>query len=309
MAYFLGVDSSNYTTSVALYDSCLSKIYMEKQLLPVKKSELGLRQSDAVFAHVKQLHTLIERLFSRFSGQVKIDSVCVSTRPRSVEGSYMPAFLVGDMVASSIAAVLGVEKHECSHQDGHIVAALYSADALNLLSEDFYAFHLSGGTTECLSVKSAPPLFNISLLAQTLDLNAGQLVDRVGLMLGLKFPCGGEITRLALLCEEEIKLKPSFKGIDIHMSGVQNQCEKLKKNGAEDSYIARFVIEYIKATVDQMTEIVLKAYGDKPLVYAGGVMSNAIIREHIEKKYGGIFALPEFSTDNAAGVAIIASCY
>jgi N6-L-threonylcarbamoyladenine synthase len=303
MAYYLGIDTSNYTSSVSVYNSDTNEIIMQKRLLPVAANAVGLRQSDAVFAHVKQLHLLIETLFQKHKYEIK--AVGVSTRPRSVEGSYMPAFLVGDLVASSIASVLGVPKYECSHQEGHIVAALYSANALHLLKQRFFAFHVSGGTTECLLVEPNDTLFDVTLIAKTLDLNAGQLVDRVGVMLGLQFPCGKELTQLALQCEKQIQIKPTLKGHDIHLSGVQNQCETMFQKGVAKQEIARYVIEYIKVAIEAMTNGVQSEYGQLPLVYAGGVMSNEIIKEYMQKNYNGLFANPEFSADNAAGVSII----
>lgn len=303
MAFYLGIDTSNYTTSVSIFNSETNEIVMQKRLLPVASNAVGLRQSDAVFAHVKQLHLLIDELFQ--TGNYKIQAVGVSTRPRSVEGSYMPAFLVGELVASSIASVLGIKKYECSHQEGHIVAALYSANALDMLKEKFFAFHVSGGTTECLLVEPKDSLFDITLIAKTLDLNAGQLVDRIGVMLGLQFPCGKALTELALQCNKKFKIKPTLKGHDIHLSGVQNQCETMHQKGVSQEEIARYVIEYIKASLEAMTKSVKEEYGTLPLLYAGGVMSNSIIKEYMQKEYSGLFASPEFSADNAAGVSII----
>ncbi|WMJ23030.1 peptidase M22 [Paludicola sp. MB14-C6] len=303
MAYYLGIDTSNYTSSVSLFHSNTNQIVMQKRLLPVASNAVGLRQSDAVFAHVKQLHHLIEELFREQKYPIK--AVGVSTRPRSVEGSYMPAFLVGDLVASSIASVLGVKKYECSHQEGHIVAALYSASAIDLLNNKFLAFHVSGGTTECLLVEPKNNLFDVTLIAKTLDLNAGQLIDRVGVMLGLQFPCGKALTELALQCNKKFKIKPTLKGHDIHLSGVQNQCETMYQKGVSKEEIARYVIEYIKSSLEAMTKGVQEQYGQLPLLYAGGVMSNTIIKEYMSNNYNGLFASPEFSADNAAGVSII----
>lgn len=73
----------------------------QKQLLPVREGELGLRQSDAVFAHVKQLGALVEALFE--AGPPPLAGVGASVRPRDAEGSYMPCFLVGEAVAQSVA--------------------------------------------------------------------------------------------------------------------------------------------------------------------------------------------------------------
>lgn len=304
MAYYLGIDTSNYTSSVSVYDSGNNIIKMRKKLLPVAENAVGLRQSDAVFAHVKQLGELIADLF--LEEKAAIEAVCVSTRPRSVEGSYMPAFLVGDLVAASVASVLHIPKYECSHQEGHIIAALYSADAFHLLKEPFYAFHVSGGTTECLEVVPDKDWFQVSLLAKTLDLNAGQLIDRVGVMMGIPFPCGKGLTELALKCDEKFRIKPTMKGLDIHLSGVQNQCETMMEQEKSEEYIARYAIEYVKSALDKMTESIFDNYGKRPVLYAGGVMSNEIIREYMQEKYQGLFAQPEFSADNAAGVSIIA---
>lgn len=305
MSYYLGIDTSNYTTSASIYDARSHEIIMQKKLLPVEKNAVGLRQSEAVFSHIKQLPDIMKELFK--DKQYPLKAICVSKRPRNVEGSYMPAFLVGDTVASCLASVLNIPKYECSHQEGHIVAALYSANSLNLMKEKFYAFHVSGGTTECLLVSPNETLFDISLIAKTLDLNAGQLIDRVGVMLSLDFPCGKALTELALQSADKFKIKPTMKGLDIHLSGVQNQCEDMFHKGMSKQYIARYTIEYVKSAIDNMTNSIIKEYGKKPFVYAGGVMSNVIIKEHMEQKYHGLFAKPEFSTDNASGVAILGS--
>ena len=108
MPYYLGIDTSNYTTSVSLYNSDTNEIRQSKQLLPVKDGALGLRQSDAVFHHVKQLGDLVAQVMDQ---PYPIRGVGVSVRPRDQEGSYMPCFLVGDVVASSVSSVLGVPKY------------------------------------------------------------------------------------------------------------------------------------------------------------------------------------------------------
>ena len=145
---FLGIDTSNYTTSAALYNPEKGEIIQRKKLLPVKEGELGLRQSDAVFAHVKQLGEIVETLID--GNRYEIEAIGVSTRPRDIEGSYMPCFLVGDMVTKTLSSVLKTPRYEFSHQQGHIAAALFSAGRLDLMNEKFIAFHLSGGTTEAL---------------------------------------------------------------------------------------------------------------------------------------------------------------
>lgn len=305
MAYYLGLDTSNYTSSVALYNSQARQVIQQKKLLPVKQGALGLRQSDAVFAHVKQLGALVRELMAQ--GSVRLDGVGVSVRPRDQEGSYMPCFLVGELVAESIASVCGIQISRFSHQAGHIAAALFSAGQLGLLGQRFAAFHLSGGTTECLLVQPDPQwIFSVELAAQSLDLKAGQAVDRVGGMLGLPFPAGRQLEALALQSERRFRVRPAMKGRDCSLSGIQNQCERMQKAGEPACDIALFCIESILAVVDRMTEQIRESEGNLPVIYSGGVMSNRIIRERIAGKYGGFFAEPQFSSDNAAGISILA---
>lgn len=305
MAWFLGLDTSNYTTSAALYSGTDHPVLQSKLLLPVKDGALGLRQSDAVFSHVKQLGDRISEVMAQIGEP--LSGVGVSVRPRDAEGSYMPCFLVGELAAQTVSAACRIPVARVSHQSGHIMAALYSSGQLPLAGQEFAAFHLSGGTTECLFVRpDAKRVFSVELVARSLDLKAGQAVDRVGLLLGLPFPAGCFLEELALQSQRRFHVKPSFKGMDCSLSGVENRCEKMLADGEPPCDIARFCIESILAVVDHMTAQVKAAFGPVPVVYSGGVMSNTIIRERITAKYGGFFAEPAYSSDNAAGVAILA---
>ena len=301
---FLGIDTSNYTTSAAVYDEVNNKIIQRKKLLPVKEGELGLRQSDAVFAHVKQLGNITEDLFSE--NKFSIDAIGVSTRPRDIEGSYMPCFLVGDMVTKTLSSVLNVKRYEFSHQQGHIAAALFSSGRLDLIEKNFIAFHLSGGTTEALLVSPDDErIIRCEKVSGSADLKAGQAVDRVGGMLGLPFPAGKHLEELALLSTAKYKIKPTMKGLECCLSGIENKCRKMLDSGEKHEDIALFCLKSIEAALCGMTDALISEYGNLPLIYAGGVMSNKIIRKTIEEKYGGIFAMPEFSSDNAAGIAVL----
>ena len=306
MSLFLGIDTSNYTTSVALYDSATGEIAQKKQLLPVREGQLGLRQSDAVFHHTAQLHTLFGELLEGVNPR-EIATIGVSTRPRPVDGSYMPCFTVGENTAKILSAVLRVPLFVFSHQEGHIAAALYSAKRDDLFDKEFLAFHVSGGTTEAVRAKGTGRGFDLKLVAKTLDLNAGQAVDRVGLMLGLRFPCGMELEKLAMQNTEPVKAHPKLKGCDCCLSGVENLCRKLLGEGRSKPNIAAFCLEYIRKALSMMTDALLEKYGRLPLVYAGGVMSNTIIKNSFTEKYNAVFAEPKFSSDNAAGIAYL--CY
>lgn len=302
----LGIDTSNYTTSTALYNTETNQIIQSKQLLPVKKGELGLRQSDAVFHHTKQLPIMIKKLFE--GNNVYLDAIGVSVRPRNIDGSYMPCFLCGEGLAESIAAVNNIPVYKTSHQIGHILAALYSSDKLELVNEPFIAFHISGGTTDCLLVEpDNESIIKITEAGTSLDLKAGQAVDRVGLMLGLNFPCGAQLEKFAENSDKKYKIKPTLKDGSCCLSGVENKCSKMLDDGEKSEDIAMFCLQYIYSSICGMTEYALDKFGNLPVLFAGGVMSNKIIRKQLESKFNSYFAEPAFSCDNAAGTAVYAA--
>jgi N6-L-threonylcarbamoyladenine synthase len=299
---YLGFDTSNYTTSVAVYDG--KSIYQKKKLLTVKSGERGLRQSDAVFQHTVNLPNLIDELDCTID---KINAVGVSSRPRNIEGSYMPCFLVGKSNAVAVSKFSGVKLYETSHQVGHILAALYSVNRLDLVNERFIAFHVSGGTTEALLVEPhCDELIRANIIAQSTDLKAGQAIDRTGVLLGLDFPCGKALDELSQKSKKEFKIKPSLQGLNCSLSGVENKAKAMIEFNEPCEDVAKFVLSYICTTIDKMTEGLINKYGDLPIVYAGGVMSNTLIKNEITKKYNAYFAEPEFSCDNASGIAIYA---
>ncbi len=306
MALCLGIDTSNYTTSAALFDTETGKAVHSKRLLPVKNGELGLRQSDAVFYHTKQLPGIIAALFEKSYGQ--ISCIGVSAKPRNLEGSYMPCFLCGEGLADSLGAVMRLAVHKTSHQTGHILAALLSADRLDLVKSRFIAFHVSGGTTDCLLCEPDPDdIIKIIKVGSSLDLKAGQAVDRTGLMLGLSFPCGKELEELALKSSMNYRIKPVIKDGSCCLSGLENKCRKMLEDGESRENVANYCLSYIYESVKAMTAYSLEKHGSIPVVYAGGVMSDKIIRERLEKDFDSYFAEPDLSCDNAAGTAVFAA--
>ena len=300
----IGIDTSNYTTSAALFSGGEVKVN-SKKLLPVRPGEVGLRQSDAVFHHVQQLPGVLAPVLEQAGKPVAIG---VSDRPRAVEGSYMPCFTVGKTAAAILAQTHGVPLHQFSHQQGHIAAAAYSAGKLDLLKEKFLVFHVSGGTTEALfttpGVDGAP---QAELVAASLDLKAGQAVDRVGVMLGLPFPAGPHLEQLAVQWHGKIKVRPVMKGSSCSLSGVENRCRAMMEAGHPREEIARYCLEFIRVSLAAMCTALLEEYGSLPVVFAGGVMSNGILRESLSAQFGAYFAQPAFSADNAAGTAVLAA--
>lgn len=302
----LGIDTSNYTTSAALYDTETDDLIQSRRLLTVKEGELGLRQSDAVFQHTLNLPDMIDEVTKNLSR--KIDCVAVSVSPRDEKGSYMPCFMAGKGAARMIADVTGAEIKYFSHQAGHIAAALYSADALELLRREFIAFHVSGGTTEAVKVTPCKEkVFSAEMIASSLDLKAGQAIDRTGNLLGLPFPSGTMLDKLSLESDRSYKIKPFMRDGNCSLSGLQNKCEKMKRDGESDADIAKFCIDYISQVLYEMTKNLTEKYPGLPLVYSGGVMSNTLIRKRFSEEFGAVFAAPGFSSDNAAGLSVLAS--
>lgn len=304
MPEFLGIDTSNYTTSIAVFDSLEKTVRQSKKLLPVKKGQAGLRQSDALFHHVNQLTEVSKDILESIAD---LKAIGVSAFPRNISGSYMPCFLAGKTAAELMAAISGVRIYYTSHQAGHIAAALYSCDRLDMLSEPFIAFHVSGGTTDCLYCSpDDTEIVNADLFSASLDLKAGQAVDRVGLMLGLDFPCGKELEKLAEKSSAEFKIKPSMKGNNCSLSGIENKCGKMLGENVPHEDIAKFCLAFIGETLKEMAAAAVNALGHIPMIFAGGVMSNKFIKSMILSEHEAYFAKPEFSCDNAAGVSLIA---
>ena len=321
---YIGIDTSNYTTSLALCDGEGRVLANLKAPLPVKEGERGLRQSDAVFAHVKNLPPLSEELTALMrslgvgqlgtsvptepTGRARVCGIGYSATPRREEGSYMPCFLAGQVAASSMNVTADVPLCAFSHQEGHVMAALYSAGVADALyAREFVAFHVSGGTTDVLYVRPDGERFVIERLGTSLDLHAGQAVDRVGVAMGLRFPCGRELETLANGCESKIpKPRICVKGLDCHLSGLENLALALYEKTGDRSLVAAYTLDFIGETLCALTEEVRARYPDIPVVYAGGVMSNRRIQAMLGDRFANAhFSDPAFSADNAAGVALL----
>lgn len=298
----LGLDTSNYTTSVAVFDGRTGQ--NEGRLLEVRPGELGLRQSDALFQHVKRLPELFARLDEAGLLQ-NIDAVGASTRPRAVEGSYMPCFLAGASQGQSLAHTLGVPFFAHSHQQGHLAAAAWSAGRLDLLDAPFLAWHLSGGTTELLKVEPEGTSVKADIVGGTSDISAGQLIDRTGVLLGLQFPAGKALDALYHQGESGRPYRVRLNDLTFSLSGMENKVKGLLEAGEAPANIARF-------TLDTVTDVVLRATREAqarwpglPVLCSGGVASNTRLREALAGECGALFAQPRFSTDNAMGTAIL----
>ncbi len=302
----LAIDTSNYTTSVAVIGENGEVLANIKKLLTVKEGERGLRQSDAVFAHTVNIPVLMRQAEPYLSNK-KIVAVGVSEKPRNKEGSYMPCFLVGVAVAESLSASLSVPLYGFSHQCGHIMAAVHSSGRSDVLEKPFAAFHISGGTTELVKVTDKGNAFEAELLGGTADINAGQIIDRVGVHMGLSFPSGREMEALALVNDKKIpRRKLSISGLSVNLSGLENLAIKLFDETKDKSLTAAFVLDYIGRAIVALSEEYEARYGKTSFVYAGGVMSNSIIKKMLSERFTAYFAEPALSSDNAVGVGVLA---
>lgn len=298
----VGFDTSNYTTSVAYYDGKEGINY--SQLLPVQMGQLGLRQSDAVFHHTNSLPQLTGRLFSDIP-VTDITAVGVSTRPRAVEGSYMPCFLVGYSHAKMLAQALRVPLIECSHQQGHVAASVWSAGKIELLDQPHLAWHLSGGTTELLLVSPSRGNVICKRIGGTTDISAGQLIDRTGQLLQLPFPSGKHLDSLSSKANYQDYFRVKCNDLEFSLSGVQNKVQQYFTSNNDPAETAAYALRCICYAVKQTTENAMKLYPGLPIVFSGGVASNAMLRSSLDD-FNPIFAQPQYSTDNALGVAVLA---
>ena len=300
----LGLDTSNYTTSAAVYDGEEGR--NQGRLLEVRPGELGLRQSDALFQHVKHLPEVVEALLGE-EGLGTVQAVGASTRPRAVEGSYMPCFLAGASQGQVLSQVLGVPFYAFSHQQGHLAAAAWSAGRLDLLDRPFLAWHLSGGTTELLRVEPEEDgvAVRAEILGGTSDISAGQLIDRTGVLLGLPFPAGKGVEKLSRQAQKREYYKVKVNGLTFSLSGMENKVRQMVQRGEEPAEIAWFAQETVCRVVQACTKSAMEEYPGLPVLCSGGVASNGRLKELLRQNCGALFAQPQFSTDNAMGTAVL----
>jgi len=307
---YLGIDTSNYATSAAVYDSEKGAVEGSVKInLKVKNGELGLRQNDAVFLHVQNFPEAMKQLALQ-TDVTGLDAVGVSSIPRDTEDAYMPCFVAGRAIAVSCAAACGIPVYEFSHQAGHLMSALFGVNMHKEVKKELLAFHVSGGTTDALFCELQGPELKVTQLATSLDAFAGQIVDRVGAMIGLPFPAGEALSELAEHSNTYDLANPVLKGCNCCLSGLENQCKTVFRKTHDREYIARYCLNSIGAVILSMTRILKVKFLDvQDILYSGGVMSSTVIRKFILGNVNGArFPKPAWlSADNAIGPAILAA--
>lgn len=309
MAVVLGIDTSNYTTSLSVVRNniILSDI---RQLLTVESGKRGLRQSEAVFKHMQNLPCLMERLKDEIK-YLNIDAICVSTKPRPVNDSYMPVFKAGECFADFLGSFMNIPVYKISHQEGHIEAGLFSTGLP--LKAKFITVHLSGGTCEILKVSPNESGFDIEIIGGTNDISAGQLIDRVGVFLGYDFPCGKVLDGLAINGDHRNCTIP-YSCINSYMSfsGPETKAKKLIESGKEPKDVCAAVFENITLALKKTLSYCMEKYGIYDILFVGGVSSSIYIKNRLKTEYKDgrarlHFCDPIYSTDNSVGVALYCS--
>lgn len=312
MPLYLGIDTSAYTTSLAIVNLRSELVWENRKVLEVPKGERGLAQSAALFQHVQILPELIAKIPGEFWESVS--GIGVSVAPRPIAGSYMPVFTTGYSIAASLASSLRIPLLQTSHQEGHLAAGIISSQFSE--RSHFLAVHMSGGTTELLEVRqSERGKLSIEILGGTTDLHAGQFIDRVGVRLGLNFPAGKSLEELAQSAHSEAAswLPSAVKGFDVSFSGVETAAQRLIDEKREPADVARAVEGCIARTVAKLIQAGIDKTGLTQILIVGGVASNQFIRTELKNRLcnkGKFFwAQPDWSRDNAIGVAILTSEY
>ena len=217
----------------------------------------------------------------------------------------MPCFYVGFSHAKMLADLLGVPMIEVSHQQGHVAAALWSADRMDLMDKPHLAWHLSGGTTELLLVEPENGNVICTKIGGTTDISAGQLIDRTGQLLDLPFPSGKYLDQLSQNAKMVEVFKVKCNDCEFSLSGVQNKVQQFHLKYSDPKETAAYALRCICYAVQKATEDALSKYPGYEVVFSGGVASNTTLRDKLSR-FNPVFCPPQYSTDNALGVAVLA---
>ena len=212
------------------------------------------------------------------------------------------------LMTGGVAALLGVPCFASNHQRGHLEAAMVDSGAE---PGALLALHLSGGTTELLAYDGE----RITLLGGSLDLHAGQLVDRVGVALGLPFPAGPHLEELAVRGTSQARIPVSMEqgGLYCHLSGAETQLQRWITAGEMPAeHIAREAYDLLARTVARLLDGACRRTGARQALVVGGVASSALLRRLVGDRLSRLrspvrvlYGQAQYSADNAAGVASI----
>jgi len=307
----LGLETSCDETGVALYDSergLLADALFSQ--IDLHRAYGGVVPELASRDHVKRMLPLIR--------QVLAEADCVATEIDAIAFTAGPglvgALLVGASCAQALAFAWGIPALGVHHMEGHLLAPMLEEQPPEF---PFVALLVSGGHTQLVRVDGIG-LYQV--LGETLDDAAGEAFDKTAKMMGLHYPGGPEIARLAsqgvagrFVFPRPMTDRPglafSFSGLKTFALNTWHQCQSAGDDGEQTRCDISLAFQH--AVVETLTikcKRALKQTGLKRLVIAGGVSANTALRLSLEKMLGELhgsvfYARPEFCTDNGAMIA------
>ncbi len=308
----LGIETSCDETGLAIYDSeqglLAEALYSQIEL---HAEYGGVVPELASRDHIRKTLPLIEQVLDQ-AGMTRrqLDGIAYTAGP-----GLVGALMVGAMIGRSLAYALDIPAIGVHHMEGHLLAPMLEE---NPPAFPFIALLVSGGHTQLVRVDG---IGRYRLLGESLDDAAGEAFDKAAKMLGLGYPGGPEVARLADGGEEGrfVFPRPMVKhpGLDFSFSGLKTftlntvQSERDEEGLISDQTRADIACAFQRAVVETLVikcKRALKQEGLTRLVMAGGVSANRSLRENLEaalKKVNAdvFYARPEFCTDNGAMIA------
>ena len=175
---------------------------------------------------------------------------------------------------------------------------------MDLMDQSHLAWHLSGGTTELLLVEPEAKNVKCTCIGGSSDISAGQLIDRTGVLLGLPFPAGKHVDTLSKTAENKDTFRVKCNRFNFSLSGVENKVRQFYEKTNSPDETAAYALRCVSDVIFRVTQNAQKEYPGLPVVFSGGVASNSMLRSYIQD-LDPIFAKPEYSTDNALGIAVL----
>ncbi|MFK3800168.1 tRNA (adenosine(37)-N6)-threonylcarbamoyltransferase complex transferase subunit TsaD [Pseudomonas sp. NPDC088444] len=307
----LGLETSCDETGVALYDSerglLADALFSQIDLHRVYG---GVVPELASRDHVKRMLPLIRQVLAEADcAATEIDAIAYTAGP-----GLVGALLVGASCAQALAFAWDIPALGVHHMEGHLLAPMLEAQPPEF---PFVALLVSGGHTQLVRVDG---IGLYELLGETLDDAAGEAFDKTAKMMGLNYPGGPEISRLALRgtpgrfsfprpMTDRPGLTFSFSGLKTSALNTWQQCQSARDDGEQTR--CDIALAFQDAVVETLTikcKRALKQTGLKRLVIAGGVSANKALRQSLEEMLRGMggnvfYARPEFCTDNGAMIA------
>ncbi|TWG89223.1 O-sialoglycoprotein endopeptidase [Cupriavidus gilardii J11] len=304
----LGIESSCDETGLALYDTDAGLLsHALHSQIAMHRDYGGVVPELASRDHIRRVLPLLEQVLDEAGRQRRdIDAIAFTQGP-----GLAGALLVGASVANALGFALGVPMLGVHHLEGHLLSPLLTADPPEF---PFVALLVSGGHTQLMEVRG---IGDYVLLGETLDDAAGEAFDKTAKLLGLGYPGGPEVSRLAdfgvpgafdlprpMLHSGNLDF--SFAGLK---TAVLTQSRKLGNICEQDrANLARAFVDAIVDVLAAKSMAALKATGHKRLVVAGGVGANRQLRERLDeqaRRRRATVSYPDlaFCTDNGAMIA------